>query len=844
MNSLDVSRWLWDFYLLATGLLLVTGLASFLIAQPARRMAMAWATAGGLVLLLMLTALPNWSLYSLASPTPPEPTWVATLEPVLGTAIQRPTELVATPVTPQTEVTPAAQILVIDWGLLATFALLTGSSIVAIWLVLGAWQVRRLRARAQAVPQNVATLLIEFSPHRSIQLGMLSDLPVPVALGLRQPLILLPQKFVSLANATQLRSVLAHELAHVENLDLWLLALLRLLMILLWPHPLFWLMRSRVRQDQEVLADMAAAKLTTRTTYAEQLVALARSSVESRLPRLVSSVGLWEKPSQLTQRIKLLLDDKLTILQSCSRNWRLGTVAVLGGLVIGLSLVTLTPAETDEDLSQAAARSAEVRHHQGTKSFKELANSVRPNLISGLCLDENSRPIKEVMVDLYESSLGSNEQKYIKVRSTVSDSEGRFSFADVVDIKTAYPNGLGSRYFPVANQKIFAVVGSKAGRVTNAVNSTDVQIAQRGMMCAWRMPPVETLQGQIVDEEGKPVVGAEVRVFLFPKFDGIPELQVNTAVTNDEGKYTLGNLGQYDEAQAKERYKHEIGEKFGKKFQADPRFPNFLPWQQYMVVTHPMFADHHVKIAKIPGNLDVTLRTGKLVTGQVYQQEGAGPKKPAIGVEVIVSGVTNPNTTTLKTKSQGIYRIETLKDGKYQVNFNAEGWFSPGVEIDVNDKNLLQLNDIVMTRGGRVRIQLVDANTNKPLRFANRVKAFVVPHLQSESQKKLFTNNLVEFSTTGVGEQQVPAGKYYFLVSLLGSDEQTKYRDSLFANIRHIEDLHLHPAYQVDEGKILDITIPMVKVSGSGEIETPVPSQRNAAYEDAVFDRPPPAVSK
>ncbi len=842
MNSLDISRWLWDFYLLASGLLLATGVASFLIAQPARRMALAWAMAGGLLLLLMLTAVPNWSRYSLVSPALPEPVGNVVIEPVLNTAIESPPQIVAAPV--DSQIIPAARILTMDWRLLATLVLSTGSVIVAVWLILGAWQVRRLRARAQAVPQHVADLLADFPSQPSVQLRTHTDLPVPVALSLRRPMILLPQTLLSRANPTELRSVLAHELAHVENRDLWLLALLRLLTILLWPHPLFWLMRSRVRHDQEILADMAAAELTTRTTYAEQLVALARSAVTTRVPRLVSSVGLWEKPSQLTQRIKLLLDDKLTILQSCSRKWRLGTVAVLGGLAIGLSLVTLTPAETEEDLSQAATRSAKAKPQQDTKIFKKLVNSLRPNLIVGLCLDENNRPIEGVLIDLYESPVDSNEQQYVKTLSTLSDSEGRFSFADVVNINKQFPAGLGSQYFPVDSKRMFAVVGSKAGRVTNAVNATDVQIAQRGMMCAWRMPPVESLHGRIVDEEGKPVVGAEVRVFLFPKIGGIPALQVNTAVTNEEGKYTLGNLGKYDEAQAKERYKHEIGEKFGKKFQSDPRFPNFLPWQQYMFVTHPKFADHHVKIAKIPGELDVTLRTGKLVTGRVYQQEEAGPKKPAIGVEVIVSGVTNPNTTTLKTKSEGIYRIETLKDGKYQVNFKAEGWFAPGVEIDVNDKSLIQLDDIVMTRGGRVRIQLVDANTNKPLRFANRVKAFVVPHLQSESQKKLFTNNLVEFSTTGVGEQQVPAGKYHFLVSLLGSDEQTKYRDSLFANIRHIEDLSSHPAYQVYEGNILDITIPMVKVSGSGEIETSVPSQRNAAYEDAVFDRPPPAVSK
>src|SRR5690606_41434957 len=68
MNTFDVSRSLWDYYLWASVLLAATLLAMLVIRQPARRMALAWAAAGGLLVLLVLTAVPNWSRYSLASP--------------------------------------------------------------------------------------------------------------------------------------------------------------------------------------------------------------------------------------------------------------------------------------------------------------------------------------------------------------------------------------------------------------------------------------------------------------------------------------------------------------------------------------------------------------------------------------------------------------------------------------------------------------------------------------------------------------------------------------------------------------------------------------------------------
>jgi beta-lactamase regulating signal transducer with metallopeptidase domain len=346
MNALDVSRMLWDYYLWATVLLMAAIVAMRVIQQPARRVAIAWATAGGLLVLVLLATLPNWSRYSLVSPTPSvrniveQNASVAIAVPEVEVIAQR--DIQAQPL-----VEPAAGQTgkPFDWQSLVLTVLAAGSLAVIGWLALGSWQARRLRARSSAVPPEVAELFAKLAPSRQqqIELGVNRELPVAVALGLQRPCILLPQTLVDQASAGQLRSVLAHELAHVEHRDLWLLAILRLLSVVLWLHPLFWLLKRQVRHDQEVLADTAAAALTTRVDYAEQLVALARSAVETRIPRLASSVGLWEKRTQLTERIKLLLDEKLTILRNCSRGWRLGSAGMLAALALGLSLVTLSP---------------------------------------------------------------------------------------------------------------------------------------------------------------------------------------------------------------------------------------------------------------------------------------------------------------------------------------------------------------------------------------------------------------------------------------------------------------------------------------------------------------------
>src|SRR5690606_17898975 len=54
-------------------------------------------------------------------------------------------------------------------------------------------------------------------------------------------------------NSVALLPILAHELAHLQHRDLHTLAATRLLLILLWPQPLFWLLRRTIRLDQETL---------------------------------------------------------------------------------------------------------------------------------------------------------------------------------------------------------------------------------------------------------------------------------------------------------------------------------------------------------------------------------------------------------------------------------------------------------------------------------------------------------------------------------------------------------------------------------------------------------------
>ncbi len=140
--------------------------------------------------------------------------------------------------------------------------ILGGGGVLAAWLVLGLWQAHRLRSGAAPAPGELIAIAEELSPAGCgvPPLGVVDQLQVAVAVGLFRPLVLLPQAMVESASAEELQTVLAHELAHLRHRDLWLLALLRGLMLVLWTHPLYWLWRRCVRLDQEMLADATAAE--------------------------------------------------------------------------------------------------------------------------------------------------------------------------------------------------------------------------------------------------------------------------------------------------------------------------------------------------------------------------------------------------------------------------------------------------------------------------------------------------------------------------------------------------------------------------------------------------------
>lgn len=138
------------------------------------------------------------------------------------------------------------------------FLLWLASVIVITALML--WQDLGLRRRLSGA--------IRYQPDaRRILSGALTDLPLriftsdrihaPVLLGIFRPNLYLPADFPEWPPARQ-DSVLAHEMAHFRNKDLFKLALQNLALALFAANPLVWLLHRRLLEVQELRCDAEA----------------------------------------------------------------------------------------------------------------------------------------------------------------------------------------------------------------------------------------------------------------------------------------------------------------------------------------------------------------------------------------------------------------------------------------------------------------------------------------------------------------------------------------------------------------------------------------------------------
>jgi len=219
--------------------------------------------------------------------------------PVLSSSVNTPSSTTANPSDSsiQEETAPSSESVtnfnLLSWVYQRKFIFLsTLWSIFALFMVFrliaASLQLHRFIKRSKPAPtciiQQFHQVTLETGCTRPISLRCSSDLMTPILCGLRNPVLLLPERMTEASYGSELPGVFAHELAHLQSRDLWWVAGLQWLQVFLWFHPLVWRMRWVHDNACDEICDAFAADYMGNTQNYSKLLAQLALDMVSRPP--------------------------------------------------------------------------------------------------------------------------------------------------------------------------------------------------------------------------------------------------------------------------------------------------------------------------------------------------------------------------------------------------------------------------------------------------------------------------------------------------------------------------------------------------------------------------------
>ncbi|MEW4570034.1 carboxypeptidase regulatory-like domain-containing protein [Tautonia sp. JC769] len=399
----------------------------------------------------------------------------------------------------------------------------------SLWLVAYV-RLSSLCRSSRPAPEHVATAFRRIAGAGGTRVRLVESdrVEMPIAFLRGGPVIVLPAS-MGHDDGPILRSALAHEWSHVRRGDLWAWQLATLASTLFWFLPTCWWLRRELRLGQDVLADAEAmAEAGGAVDYAEFLVSAARDRAARRWP--ATALGLFERRSQLTRRVVMLVTRTRTPRARCRPIWGAISYAVAVMVVCAIASVRLgasppAPAPARDESPQAPP----TVNPEDADEGEELT-------YTGVVLDKESKaPLAGATVVVRRSLSRAGENRLIEETTHETDENGEYTF-------TIPPGQVAE---PALYIELDVVHPEYAPRTGFGYSLTMIRknetLGERPFFEKVELLPGAAVTGIVQGTDGRPISGVKVLSYSRPANADIVSEYGSFADTrtDDEGRFRL-----------------------------------------------------------------------------------------------------------------------------------------------------------------------------------------------------------------------------------------------------------------------------------------------------------------
>lgn len=270
-----------------------------------------------------------------------------------------------------------------SWALylFAAWALIAGYSLFRV--ARAAWHLRVLRKSCTPIHFSELDPVLQetlrcFRMKRAVDFCTSQQVRVPTAIGLMNPMVVVPRWIMCELSASELNQILLHELAHLRRRDDWTNLIQQVVRALFFFHPAVWWIEKRIALEREMACDEAVlAETDSPRAYAECLANLAEKSfVRHSLALAQAALG---RIRQTSQRIAEILD--VNRPKASAGAWK-PAVSLVAGFAIAFAVLGARAPRvvgfSNDQLPSASDHAVAIANSQGSYENPSLLGMPRP----------------------------------------------------------------------------------------------------------------------------------------------------------------------------------------------------------------------------------------------------------------------------------------------------------------------------------------------------------------------------------------------------------------------------------------------------------------------------------